>query len=205
MHSYPLDQAIHRMQPEYPPWIPNKTSYIAVPQIFVIHNTLFSPNTVLSYGLWHRILALFVCLQRYTNLEFSLSLSLYCCRVRQSPRVSARSPPALAANARLADHSPRGWNARRAFAHSSRLCSFYSCIYVSIATLPSHPSSSVATRKDTIYPSSDGPFDSKPVVNGIPQGSPILPALSIIYALSGLGGLCITPEYLRDTPSVRHQ
>jgi len=29
---------------------------------------------ILSYGLWHRVLALFVCLRRYTNLEFSLSL-----------------------------------------------------------------------------------------------------------------------------------
>ena len=51
---------------------------------------------------------------------FSLLASLHC-RVGQLslPRASARSPPALAANGRPADHSPHGWKALRLRPHLS--------------------------------------------------------------------------------------
>ena len=44
IRSYLLDQASNHMQPESPPRIPNKTTYIAVPQILVIHNTFVFPK-----------------------------------------------------------------------------------------------------------------------------------------------------------------
>ena len=39
----------------------------------------------------------------------------------------------FAANARLAGHSPHGWEALHAFAQSSRLLGIFSCTYVSVA------------------------------------------------------------------------
>ena len=44
IRSYPLDQVSDHTQPESPPRIPNKTTYIAVPQILVIHNTFVFPK-----------------------------------------------------------------------------------------------------------------------------------------------------------------
>ena len=44
IRSYLLDQVSNHTQPESPPRIPNKTTYIAVPQILVIHNTFVFPK-----------------------------------------------------------------------------------------------------------------------------------------------------------------
>ena len=44
IHSYLLDQASNHMQLESPPRIPNKTTYVAVPQILIIHNTFVFPK-----------------------------------------------------------------------------------------------------------------------------------------------------------------